>query len=156
MIIRAATPTDAPAMANLLNRIIAIGGTTAHQSPKSVDTILNDYITGPDTISCVVAESAGQILGWQAVGWYHGDAHIGTFVDADIQAKGIGSQMFAQTRAACLAADIADIHATIRADNTPGLAYYARLGFADIGAEPDFALNSGQVVGRIHRRLSLR
>lgn len=32
MIIRPATPADAPAMADLLNRIIAIGGTTAHQN----------------------------------------------------------------------------------------------------------------------------
>ena len=156
MIIRAATPNDAPAMADLLNRIIAIGGTTAHQTAKSADTILTDYITGPDTITCVVADDAGQILGWQAVGWYQGDAHIGTFVAPDIQARGIGGQMFAQTRAACLAAGLTDIHAAIRADNIPGLAYYARLGFTDIGAEPDFALNSGQMVGRIHRKLSLR
>ncbi|MDO9638112.1 MAG: GNAT family N-acetyltransferase [Pseudotabrizicola sp.] len=156
MIIRPATPQDAPQMAALLNTIIAIGGTTAHESPKSPATVCHDYIDGPDTITCVVAEEAGQILGWQSVGWHTGDAHIGSFVDPHTQAKGIGAQLFAQTRALCAARGIADVFATIRADNAPGLAYYARLGFADIEAEPDYALSTGQVVGRIHRKLTLR
>ena len=55
MIIRHATPADAQAMAQVLNRIIALGGTTAHQTPKSVDTVLDDYITGPDVLCAVVA-----------------------------------------------------------------------------------------------------
>ncbi len=155
MIVRPATPHDAAAMADLLNRIIAIGGTTAHEQPKSAQTVQHDYIVGPDTLTCVVAEDGGHLVGWQAVGLWQGDAHIGTFVSPDTQAKGIGGQMFAQTRSLCRAAGILAIHATIRADNVPGLAYYDRLGFADIGAEPDFALSTGKVVGRIHRRLLL-
>ena len=39
MLIRAAVATDAPAMTELLNRIIAIGGTTAHQHPKSAEQV---------------------------------------------------------------------------------------------------------------------
>lgn len=156
MILRAATPADAPAMADLLNRIIAIGGTTAHERPKSAETVHHDYIDGPDTLTCVVAETDGQLIGWQAIGWHHGDAHIGTFVAPDVQAKGTGAALFALTRQLCTARGITDIFATIRADNVPGLAYYARLGFTDIGAEPDYALSTGHVVGRIHRKLSLR
>lgn len=45
--------------------------------------------------------------------------------------------------------------AKIRADNRPGLAYYARLGFADYSADPGWALKSGVVVGRVSRRLEL-
>lgn len=156
MIVRPASPADAVAMADLLNRIIAIGGTTAHQAPKSAETVRHDYIDGPETLTCVVAEAGGQIIGWQSVGWHHGDAHIGTFVAPDVQAKGIGAALFAQTRALCRAKAVTDIFATIRADNVPGLAYYARLGFTDIWAEPEYALNTGQIVGRIHRKLSLR
>lgn len=156
MIIRPATAQDAAAMADLLNRIIAIGGTTAHETAKSPQTIRHDYIDGPHTCTCVVAEDAGRILGFQAVDTYHGEAHIGTFVDVGTQAKGIGAQMFARTRQLCTEAGLAAIFATIRADNVPGLAYYARLGFTDIRSEPDYALSTGQVVGRIHRRLSLR
>lgn len=156
MIIRIATPQDAPQMADLLNAIIAIGGTTAHESPKSADTVRHDYIDGPGTLTCVVAEEAEQILGWQAVDQYHGEAHIGTFVDPHTQAKGIGAQLFAQTRTLCAAKGMTEIFAAIRADNIPGLAYYARIGFSDVSAEPDYALSTGQVVGRVHRKITLR
>lgn len=156
MIIRPALPQDAPAMADLLNAIIAIGGTTAHESPKSSETVRQDYIDGPAALTCVVAEQAGDIMGWQAVGWHHGEVHIGTFVSPHTQAKGIGAQLFAQTRPLCAAKGITEIFAAIRADNVPGLAYYARLGFTHVGAEPDYALSTGQVVGRIFRKLTLR
>ncbi|RGP38760.1 GNAT family N-acetyltransferase [Pseudotabrizicola alkalilacus] len=156
MIVRPALPQDAKAMADLLNQIIAIGGTTAHQTPKTPETVRHDYIDGPDSITCVVAEEAGQILGWQSIGWHHGDAHIGSFVDPHTQAKGIGSQLFAETLKLSRAAGLTEIFATIRADNVPGLAYYARQGFTDISAEPDYALNTGEVVGRVHRKLTLR
>ncbi|PJF09725.1 GNAT family N-acetyltransferase [Pseudorhodobacter sp. MZDSW-24AT] len=156
MIIRDATPDDAAAMAALLNRIIAIGGTTAHETAKTPQTIRHDYIDGPHTRTCVVAEDEGRILGFQAVDTTHGEAHIGTFVDPDTQAKGIGAQMFARTRQLCTDAGIPELFAAIRADNVPGLAYYARIGFADIGHEPDYALSTGAIVGRVHRKLSLR
>ena len=156
MIVRPATPQDAAQMAGLLNTIIAIGGTTAHEVPKAPETVCHEYIDGPDTITCVVAEEAGTIIGWQSVGWHSGDAHIGSFVDPHTQARGIGAQLFALTRVLCTAKGITDIFATIRADNVPGLAYYARQGFTDISVEPDYALKSGQIVGRIHRKLTLR
>lgn len=155
MIVRGAAPSDAAAMAGLLNRIIAIGGTTAHQLPKDAGTVRRDYIDGPDCITSVVAEDDGRILGWQAIGWYQGDAHIGTFVEPGIQARGIGALMFARTLSDARAAGIKTIHASIRADNVPGLAYYARMGFADHAHDPDFALNDGTVVGRVHRLFHL-
>lgn len=155
MIVRKSLPEDAPAMAALLNHIIAIGGTTAHQVAKSAETVRTDYIDGPDCITSVVAERNGQIIGWQAIGWWQGDAHIGTFVDPDVQAKGTGAALFVQTLTAAKAAGVAEIHASIRADNVPGLAYYARQGFQDIGFDPDFALNNGTKVGRISRKLLL-
>lgn len=155
MIVRNALLGDAAAMAALLNRIIAIGGTTAHQAAKTPDAVREDYIDGPECISSVVAELDGKIIGWQAVGWWQGDAHIGTFVDPDIQAKGIGAALFAATLAAARAAGLREIHASIRADNVPGLAYYARIGFVDVSYDPDFALDTGIKVGRINRVFAL-
>ncbi|THD85759.1 GNAT family N-acetyltransferase [Aliigemmobacter aestuarii] len=156
MIVRAAIPADAEAMTGLLNRIIAIGGTTAHQVPKSPETVRKDYIDGPECITAVVAEGAGRVLGWQAIGWWEGDAHIGTFVDPGCQARGIGAGLFARTLIEARAAGIATIHASIRADNVPGLAYYARIGFVDYAFDPDFALKDGRRVGRVSRRFDLR
>lgn len=155
MLIRPAHPDDAAAMADLLNEIIAIGGTTAHETPKSAADIRHDHIDGPDVRSAVVAELDGQILGWQSVGFWQGDPHIGTFVRHGIQARGVGAAMFALTCDTLRRAGITYIAASIRADNAPGLAYYARIGFRDIGHDADFALSDGRRVGRVHRRFDL-
>lgn len=155
MIIRPATPDDAPAMTAILNEIIAIGGTTAHETRKTAATVQAHYIDGPDVITSVVAEEEGVVIGWQSVGLWQGEAHIGTFVKPGIQARGVGSALFALTREMAKTAGVTAIIASIRADNVPGLAFYARAGFVDCGYEPDFALQDGRKVGRRHRRFDL-
>lgn len=155
MIVRPATPADAEAMAAILNAVIALGGTTAHETPKPQDKVRQDYITGPDVLSSVVAELDGQVVGWQAANLWQAEAHIGSFVQPGLQANGTGAQMFALTCQLLRAKGIATIIASIRADNLPGLAYYARIGFVDFAHDPDFALSDGTVVGRVHRRFDL-
>lgn len=155
MIVRNALPQDAPGMAKLLNEIIAIGGTTAHERPTDAAKTRWHAIDGPDVLSCVVAEEDGSILGWQSVEQFHGEPHIGTYVRPGIQAKGIGAALFTLTLEALRARSISHIIASIRADNVSGLAYYARIGFRDIGHELDFALEDGRKVGRVHRRFDL-
>ncbi len=155
MIIRRAIPADAPAMADLLNEIIAIGGTTAHETAKSAEAVRCDYVDGPDVLSAVVAEDGGRVIGWQSVGLWQGEAHIGTFVQPGLQAKGAGAAMFALTCDIVRATGQRAIIASIRADNLPGLAYYARIGFVDFAHEPEFALKDGTVVGRVSRRFDL-
>lgn len=142
-------------MTAILNRIIAIGGTTAHETPKTVEEVLADYIEGPNVLSSVVVEDGGQVIGWQSVGLWHGDPHIGSFVDPGVQAKGAGAAMFDLTCRRLRARSVGYIIASIRADNVPGLAYYARIGFVEVGQDPEFALSDGRVVGRVHRRFDL-
>lgn len=155
MLIRPALPNDAPAMTAILSAIIAIGGTTAHEEPKSAETVLHAYITGPDVLCCSIAEQDGMVIGWQSAGMYHGHPDIGTFVQPGTQARGTGAQLFALTCAQLRTAGITYIHATIRADNVPGLAYYARMGFRDISHDPDYALANGTIVGRVTRQFDL-
>ncbi|GAB1365013.1 GNAT family protein [Rhodobacter sp.] len=160
MIIRPATPSDAAAMTALQNAIIAIGGTTAHQHPKSAAKVQADYIDGPAVVSCVVAETEGRIIGFQSVGLSaalpDGWGDIGTFVAPGLQAKGIGGALFAASAAAARTAGLKVLNATIRADNAPGLAYYRRIGFADYAHDPDWALEDGRKVGRVSRRFDLQ
>jgi L-amino acid N-acyltransferase YncA len=155
MIIRPAAATDAFAMTQILNQIIAIGGTTAHETPKSAQQVLDDYITGPDVLSCVVTFVEDRLIGWQSVGRWRDEAHIGTFVAPDVQAKGAGAAMFALTCDTVQKAGVPNLVASIRADNEPGLRYYARMGFTDFASEPHFALSTGQIVGRVHRRFDV-
>ena len=155
MIIRQARPLDAGAMADLLNEIIAIGGTTAHQTPVTAGDVRQFHIDGPDVLAGVVAEEGGQVVGWQSVEVWAGEAHIGTFVQPALQARGVGLAMFGLTRDLVAKAGVRSIIAFIRADNASGLAFYARAGFVDYGHDPCFALNDGRVVGRVHRRFDL-
>lgn len=140
--VRPATRADAPAMAALLNAIIARGGTTAHRTPFSAERITQDYIGPERKVSCVVAERDGRILGFQALAWADPDwtgpnplpadwAFIATFVAIDAQGQGIGARLFDATRAAARQAGVKAIDATIRRENAGGLAYYSRMGFTD-------------------------
>ena len=155
MIVRFATASDVEAMTRVLNDIIAIGGTTAHEVPKLIAEVRHGYIDGPDVLASVVAEVDGKVVGWQSVELWQGEAHIGTFVQPGLQAKGAGAQMFALTCDRIREHGVTAIIASIRADNVPGLAYYARIGFRDIAQDPAFALSDGRVVGRVHRRFDL-
>ncbi len=160
MIIRPAVLADAAAMTRLQNRIIALGGTTAYEDTRDEAQIIRSYIAPPEHgVCCHVAEIDAEVAGFQVVGLNpalpEGWAEIGTFVSQDIQARGIGQALFAATKPAARAAGLKVLNATIRADNVPGLAYYARIGFTDYKTDPDWALKSGQVVGRVSRRLDL-
>lgn len=159
MIVRAAGPGDAEAMAALQNDIIRAGGTTAHQSARTAAQVRQDYIDGVEVISCQLAEKDGALLGFQSVGRHpalaQGWGDIGSYVKQDLQRSGVGRALFEATVAALRVAGITTINAAIRADNGPGLGYYARRGFVDYGQEPDFALADGRVVGRVLKRFDL-
>lgn len=159
MKIRAATPADATALAELLNAIIAIGGTTAHQHPFTPERALAHYVDAPGALTCLVAEDGGRLLGFQGLeswdGLPAGWVDIGTFVAPDLQRGGVGGALMAATLDAARAGGIATINATIRADNAPGLGFYARHGFVDYAADPDWCLDDGTRVGRVSRRRDL-
>lgn len=155
MIIRPASSADAADMARVLNAVIAVGGTTAHQTAMSVAEVRQFFVDGPEVFSSVVFEEADRSVGWQSVGQWMGDPHIGSFVQPGLQARGAGARMFALTCDILRARGIGYIIASIRSDNVPGLAYYARIGFRDIAEDPDFTLADGQRVGRVHRRFDL-
>lgn len=159
MIPRPAIRADAAAMTALLNRIIAIGGTTAHEQPFSEAAVIAHYIEGDEPICCHVAEDAAGLIGFQCVGnnaaLPAGWGDIGTFVDPSRQRSGAGAALFAATVPAARAAGLRVLNATIRADNRPGLGYYARRGFVDYAEDPDFRLKSGARVGRVSRRFDL-
>jgi L-amino acid N-acyltransferase YncA len=159
MIIRQAVEVDCPAMCDLLNAIIRKGGTSAFEVEKTPEEVADWYLIGPYAHLCHVAEDAGRVVGYQTVSRYGdlpvGWGDIGTFVTPDVQRAGAGAALFVATCAAARMAGLTAINASIRADNVPGLGYYARCGFVDYATDPGFALCDGRVVGRIHKRFDL-
>ncbi len=159
--VRPYEPDDALALTELLNAVIAKGGTTALQSPFSVDGLAQTYLDGPDVQICLVAvdPSTNQIEGFQTLGRVVslpddvGD--IGTFARVDGAQRGVGSALFAAMVEAARAHGLSAINATIRADNAGGLSFYARQGFIDHSVTPAVPLADGTPVDRVHKRFAL-
>lgn len=159
--VRPVRSEDAPELATLLNEIIERGGTTALQEPFTAQRLDDTYLTGQDVICCFVAVDAdiGRLEGFQTLGRHPGlpdnVGDIGTFARVGGTQRGVGSALFAATREAARRSGLAAINATIRADNTGGLAFYGRMGFRDHDVTPAAPLKDGARVDRIHKRYTL-
>ena len=159
MIVRRAGLADAAGMTGVQNTVIRIGGTTAYEVERTVDQVAADYLTGADALCAHVAIEAGRVIGFQVLGANpdlpQGWCDIGTFVQPGLQRGGVGAALFAATQGWARAQGIVTLNATIRADNTVGLGYYAKRGFVNYATEPDLTLKDGRVVGRISTRFDL-
>ena len=155
MKLREARPEDAAELAALLNEIIAIGGTTAYQTPRSPQDLRETFIEDPHHVSCLVAERGGAILGFQHVEREGETGYIASFARAEPKVPGVGRALMAETLRAARAAGLTSIVAKIRADNVPGLGYYAAMGFEDWTVDRAVPLTDGTPVDRISKRLVL-
>ncbi len=154
--IRPAVAADAEPMGVLLNEIIRIGGTTAITSELSADEIREWFISGAAVVSCFVAiDAGGEILGFQSLSRYgdlpDGWVDIATFANRSRQKSGVGSALFAHTRAAATQRGFTTINASIRVDNTGGLAYYSKMGFATYRVEDGDPRSQGRTFNRVHK-----
>ena len=159
--VRPVRSADAPGLAELLNAIIARGGTTTLEDPFTPDALDRAYLTGPDVICCFVAvdPASGRHEGFQTLGRDAGlpddVGDIATFARVGGTQRGVGSALFAATRAEARCQGLSAINATIRADNSGGLAFYSRMGFADHSVRPAQPLKDGAPVDRINKRFDL-
>ncbi|WP_295909814.1 GNAT family N-acetyltransferase [uncultured Xanthomonas sp.] len=143
MQIRPATLDDAEAMVAVQDAIFAAG---LRKAPTDLATVRATYLQHPDRLQCVLAEDAdGRVLGFQSLriarpgnaydvaeGW----GIIGTHVDPRAARRGVGSALFRATRAAARSAGLAQIDASIAADNALGQAYYEAIGFRTYRTPP--------------------
>ncbi|MCW0454081.1 GNAT family N-acetyltransferase [Xanthomonas sacchari] len=143
MQIRPATLDDAEAMLAVQDAIFAAG---LRKAPTDLATVRATYLQHPDRLQCVLAEDAdGRVLGFQSLriarpgnaydvaeGW----GIIGTHVDPRAARRGVGSALFRATRAAARSAGLAQIDASIAADNALGQAYYEAIGFRTYRTPP--------------------
>jgi L-amino acid N-acyltransferase YncA len=151
---------DARPMAELLNQIITIGGTTALVTPKTSQDLqswMNAYPS--QSIWHLAEDDAGMVLGFQ---WVepHPDLpqhalNIATFVMPDQRGMGIGSRLFVATQAAARKLGYSWINATIRADNESGLIYYQSRSFEPYARLQNVRLSNGQIVDKVKMRFDL-
>lgn len=157
---RAAVAFDARQMADILNDIIAIGGTTAITDPVSRDDIQLWMAGFEDSSSWIVAETdKGEILGFQ---WIepHKDlppqaCNIASFVKPGQTGLGVGKALFEATSQAARDLGFLWINANIREDNDSGLTYYQSRGFETYGRKTNVRLSDGSVVNKVLKRYDL-
>ena len=120
------------------------------------------FLDGEDHIACLVAENeAGEILGFQALE-RHRDlpanwADIATFARMKPKTPGVGSALFnGRHWRSPNEEGLAAINATVRADNSGGLAYYAKMGFEDYSVKRAVPLSDGRPVDRISKKFTIR
>lgn len=155
-----ACSAEAREMADLLNQIIAIGGTTALLDPLSADDMRGWMKSaGLRGIGFVARDEDGELLGFQWIAPHpelpEGAVDIATFARVGHTGLGIGSALFRATEQAARALGYRWINATIRADNASGLTYYQSRGFETYRHDPDARLPDGRRVGKISKRFDL-
>jgi len=158
--VRQATPEDAVSLCLILNEIIAIGGTTAYETPFSAIEFDDHLLSGGDCIVCFIAETlTGEALGFQSLlrdselpaGW----GNIATFTRREPRRPGVGTALFQSTVAFARNLGLVAINATIRADNYSGIPYYEKMGFKTYSVARDVPLKDGTPVDRISKTYSL-
>jgi len=146
---------DMPACLAILNHIIAQGGTTAYETPFTLEALTDDYLHDP-AVSLVAVQS-GRVVAFQVLFAEPEDIYaIASFADQQTPVRGAGRALFTSTVAACRAIGGTAILARITSDNTGGLAYYSRMGFEDVARAPrDHIRADGTVVDRVIKRFDL-
>ena len=145
----------------VLNAIIAAGGTTALEIPFSEALFAQSYLDGPDKICCHVAlGDQGAVAGFQWLGTHDAlpedCADIATFTRRNPVLRGAGRALFDETVKTAGALGFTAVNATIRADNALGLSYYEKMGFRDFSVAYGMPLRDGTPVNRISKRFDLR
>jgi L-amino acid N-acyltransferase YncA len=158
--IREATVDDAEELCGLINEIIEAGGTTAIEAPLSPELLADWFISGEFALICHVAQAGSGLAGFQSLSLY-GDlpeawADIATFARLNPKIPGVGTALFAATLAAARKRKIDIINATIRADNTGGLAYYEKMGFRTYNTLEKVPLRDGTPVDRIQKQYQVK
>ncbi len=159
--VRPVVSADAQELADLINPIIAAGGTTAIEDPFSAEILDQEYLTGPNVRFCFVAfdEESGRLEGFQTL--IHNDSlpqgtgDIATFARIDGKQRGVGSALFAATSKEAARRGLKQLNATIRADNSEGIAFYSKMGFADHSVTEAVPLKDGTLVDRVHKRFEV-
>lgn len=148
------------AMADILNEIISIGGTTALTTSVTSADIAQRMHTDRSRSAWHVAENeSGSVLGfqWIAPADYLPEdaAEIATFAKTGQTRLGMGSRLFEATKIAARQLGYRWLNANIRADNEGGLAYYQSRGFETYAKRSGVVLDNGLRVTKILKRYDL-
>lgn len=156
--VREAGPDDAPAIAAVLNAVIASGAAVAFNRPVTVESerrYLAEF-SSRGVFHVALDSDAASIIGFQSVepfaaspGAFDHVGSIGTYVDIEHRRRGVAAALFEATLAVARIRGFEKIMAFVREDNAAGQAVYARHGFRVIGTAARHAKIDGRYIDEV-------
>jgi phosphinothricin acetyltransferase len=143
VLIRSATPEDVPAIAALLNALIATTTIEWTDTPKTADSVL-EWLDEREAV--LVAEEDGEVVGVAAFGWFRDVARRPGYrftventihVREDRWRSGIGSEPMRSLVDAARQSGKHSMVAAIDGANEASIRLHKRLGFVEVGRMPE-------------------
>jgi L-amino acid N-acyltransferase YncA len=154
MIVRAAAPTDAEALAAIYGHHVMHGFGTFEEAPPSPEEMearrraVTDY-----GLPYLVAEEAGRVLGFAYAGpfrtraAYRFTVEDSVYVAPDAVGKGVGKAVLSEVLSACEQAGLRQVVAVIGdSQNAASIGLHRALGFVDAGMGRSFGYKFGRWV----------
>lgn len=160
MTLRAARPSDAPAIAALHNRIIrdtAVTFTTQERTPEAVARQIAERIP-----AFLVAETAGRLAGFTTYGpfragpGYAASCEHTVILDEAARGRGLGRALMTRLMQIAAAEGKHVMVAGISGANPGAVAFHAALGFEEVGRMPQVGRKAGQWLDLILMQRILR
>ena len=163
MIVRAATPADAPAVAALYEHHVLHGTATFEETPPSADDIAERIQAVLDKgLPWIVVEDDGRLVAYAYAAPYHRrsayryTAENSVYVAHDVQRRGYGRAALTAVIAACQTAGLRRLVAVIGDSHNGGsIALHRTLGFAPCGALPSVGFKFGRWLDVVLMQLPL-
>jgi L-amino acid N-acyltransferase YncA len=162
LVIRQATADDAAGVAGVLNGVIAEREHTILDGPFSIEAERSFLASLPARSAVFVAERDGAVIGVQSLDLFSTVstamshvATLGTWIGRGERGRGVGTRLADASFAFARAHAYRKILIQVLADNTSALAFYRRLGFADIGVARAHAMLNDSLYDEIYLELHL-
>lgn len=146
--VRAARNDDRDAIAAIYNEGIREGRSTFETEQRTAADIA-EWLGSPGH-PVLVAQSAGDIVGWARIApyssrpCYTGIGEASVYVSASARGRGLGSALAEELRSEAERAGFHKLVGKLLADNSASLAMAARCGFREVGLH----LHHGKIGGR--------
>jgi L-amino acid N-acyltransferase YncA len=164
LLIRDVEATDAHAIVDLLNPIIAARTHTVFDMPFTVDAerLYIERFPARGVWKVAISQSDDRLVGFQIMepfaSYTTAFDHVGTlgtYVDLGVRRLGIASRLFASTFDAAIAKGYEKVFTFVRADNPAALATYRHHGFEIVGTARKQAKIDGRYIDEIMIEKSL-
>jgi L-amino acid N-acyltransferase len=161
-VIRPATESDLVAINDIYNHFVVHSTCTYQEEPESLEGRQEWFRHHGDRHPVIVAELAGQVVGWGSLSPYHPRSAYrrtvenSVYVHHDYQRHGIGSLLLAALIARARSLGHRTIIAAIDAEQAGSVALHVRFNFEQVGNMKQLGFKFGRWLDVIYMELLLK